>query len=515
MSERITIEDLQGMDPDDFERFVGRAMELEGFFNVLPSGGTGDEGIDLRAEWSVKLPTGDQQHTIWAVQCKRYSNSLNQGDVQKILNAALEPTADLFPVPPDFFLLATSTHLTADATRLIERANHNRAKYGCRFVVWNGDDLARRANTYPDLAEVVVGAPTTPSVSRPPAPAARLALLVDHFEDEVALTFLYDRDGRGPDCLMERVKLSREAFQELVDASRKVGRIGFIGEYSTNAEDAVKELGRRLAHLLPIKICQVLFASQGEYLRITSNWHLLPFELVYDDGASTFLGDQWKIGRVQTTSSSRVAPVHARHPNALVVAATAERIIEDRKIPALPEADKEVEIFADILQQQGFTVTLLRGEAATRKRVAEALASDTFQMIHFVGHGLADDQHKPGLLLAEGIFTFEEFVGTGIAGSIVFLNLCSTGEILNNAASQLFERGATAVVGFIGPVTDPGAGALATTFYTELAQGASLGAAMQKAKARQRMNQPDDQSWASFVLFGDPTRVVMQRDYPS
>src|SRR5262245_36013771 len=123
----LSLGDLQSLPPNEFERLVARLLEAHGFRNVLPLGASGDEGIDIRAEWVEELPTGDTRTTLCAVQCKRYSSSISPKETKQILDAARLPNPDFFPTPPDFFLLATSSQLTKQAKSVIERANKDRA----------------------------------------------------------------------------------------------------------------------------------------------------------------------------------------------------------------------------------------------------------------------------------------------------------------------------------------------------------------------------------------------------
>jgi hypothetical protein len=53
----VTPEALKSLTPDAFEQLVASLLAATGFRNVVSLGGSGDEGIDLRAEWLEELPT--------------------------------------------------------------------------------------------------------------------------------------------------------------------------------------------------------------------------------------------------------------------------------------------------------------------------------------------------------------------------------------------------------------------------------------------------------------------------
>jgi hypothetical protein len=62
----ISPDDLKALEPSAFEQLVAQMLVGSGFRNVVALGGSGDEGIDLRAEWLEELPTGDSRMTVWA-----------------------------------------------------------------------------------------------------------------------------------------------------------------------------------------------------------------------------------------------------------------------------------------------------------------------------------------------------------------------------------------------------------------------------------------------------------------
>jgi CHAT domain-containing protein len=76
------------------------------------------------------------------------------------------------------------------------------------------------------------------------------------------------------------------------------------------------------------------------------------------------------------------------------------------------------------------------------------------------------------------------------------------------ASQQFFRRGASSVFRFLGPVTDEAGKWIAVKFYDELRNGATLGEALHSAKLYQRSRMPEDWSWVSIVLFGDPTSTL-------
>ncbi|MCA1600996.1 MAG: CHAT domain-containing protein [Acidobacteria bacterium] len=83
--------------------------------------------------------------------------------------------------------------------------------------------------------------------------------------------------------------------------------------------------------------------------------------------------------------------------------------------------------------------------------------------------------------------------------------MCGSGSALNALSRVLLAQGGNALVGFVGPVTDHAGRILAAEFYEQVNRGSSLGEAMETARERQKRELRHDLSWASLVLFGDPT----------
>lgn len=147
---QVRPDNLKSLEPKDFEQLIAHLLLACGFQNVYRFIGGNDEGIDIRGQWQAELPTGHHLVTLWAVQCKRYTKSLSRSDIEKFIQTAIAPSKD----PPHIFLIATSSYLTAGARRLIERANDDRTKFGCIFLIWDGEDIANKLMQHQDIAEI-------------------------------------------------------------------------------------------------------------------------------------------------------------------------------------------------------------------------------------------------------------------------------------------------------------------------------------------------------------------------
>jgi CHAT domain-containing protein len=77
-------------------------------------------------------------------------------------------------------------------------------------------------------------------------------------------------------------------------------------------------------------------------------------------------------------------------------------------------------------------------------------------------------------------------------------------------ASSFIRGGALGILGTLWPIFDEGAAEFASSFYDGLLSGKALGEAVRLARLQLRESHPQDVTWASFVLYGDPTLTVLE-----
>src|SRR5205085_7942734 len=77
------------------------------------------------------------------------------------------------------------------------------------------------------------------------------------------------------------------------------------------------------------------------------------------------------------------------------------------------------------------------------------------------------------------------------------------------AVTNLLAAGAGAVLAMRWPVNPQRSREFAVMFYQELADGISLGEALRRARSTMAQRHPDDPSWLCYVLYGDPTGVLV------
>src|SRR3989440_9223472 len=82
-------------------------------------------------------------------------------------------------------------------------------------------------------------------------------------------------------------------------------------------------------------------------------------------------------------------------------------------------------------------------------------------------------------------------------------------EAMEKLASNLLASGAGAVLAMRCPINTQREREFAVLFYQEVADGETLGEAVRRARASMVQHRPEDTSWMSFVLYGDPNQRLV------
>lgn len=143
----------------------------------------------------------------------------------------------------------------------------------------------------------------------------------------------------------------------------------------------------------------------------------------------------------------------------------------------------------------------------------ERLLAEEFHILHFVGHGIYDPAIQSGALILEDETGAPQLVQAGELASalrthrslrLIYLNACegalsSEQGIFTGVAQRLVHDGAPAVIAMQAEISDQAAIDLARTFYTALANGHPVDAAL--TQARVALHAGGNPEWAIPVLF--------------
>src|SRR5262245_16743157 len=217
-----------------------------------------------------------------------------------------------------------------------------------------------------------------------------------------------------------------------------------------------------------------------------------PWEFAYDTGRASFLATE-EIHFVRNVLTNVPADPIARAPGALRILLVAAQPIGFGRL----SIDQEVQII-----QRGFQPLVNAGlveiepyAGVTPDQLHDLLKTGTFQIVHFIGHGVFNEQRRQGCLVFENERGGEVMLGErqvreifckrGL--SLVFLNACESGrggraDFNKGVAQSLVAHGLPALVANQYSVLDSSATSFAQYFYASLAQCLSVGGAAREAR---------------------------------
>jgi len=155
---------------------------------------------------------------------------------------------------------------------------------------------------------------------------------------------------------------------------------------------------------------------------------------------------------------------------------------------------------------------------ASAGTVREALSEDTYNVLHFMGHGTFDRASGEGMLAFEAADGSADLVsGKAFATKlrdlrslgVVVLNACNTARAghqvgaspFRGVATALVLGGVPAVVAMQRPISDRAAIGFSTAFYRHLARGDSIDVALTEGRQAIHSAKPEGFEWATPVLF--------------
>ena len=237
----------------------------------------------------------------------------------------------------------------------------------------------------------------------------------------------------------------------------------------------------------------------------------LPWEYLYNPALNRFLVLSVKTPIVRYLDlPERIRPLAVKPPLRVLV-----MISSPSNYPSL-DVDREwaklKEALGD-LEQRGL-VTLERLEEATLMTLQRRLRWGEYHIFHFIGHGGFDERAQDGVLLLED----EHGRGRRVSGQdlgvllhdertlrLAILNACegartSRSDPFAGTAQSLVQQGIPAVIAMQFEITDEAAIAMAHEFYTALADGYPVDAALAEAR-KAIFAQENDVEWGTPVLY--------------
>lgn len=167
---------------------------------------------------------------------------------------------------------------------------------------------------------------------------------------------------------------------------------------------------------------------------------------------------------------------------------------------------------SDLEQRQ--LITLDRLENASLDALRKAMRRNEYHVFHFVGHGSFDPLTQDGMLILEdeherGRRTSGQYLGQLLSDHrslrLVILNACegartSRSDPFAGVAQSLMQQGLPAVIAMQFEISDDAAIVFAHEFYSALADGYPVDAALSNARSA-IFSQPNELEWGTPVLY--------------
>lgn len=244
----------------------------------------------------------------------------------------------------------------------------------------------------------------------------------------------------------------------------------------------------------------------------------LPWELLWYSAWRSFLALDRRISLVRTLAVPRaVEPMPAGETLECLIASAGPNDVEKLDLAG------EVERIAKALKaQERIHPHFL--DSASVASIRERLLQQPASILHFAGHGYAEEQR--GVVL-EGERKKPRYVEASrwaeqladLHLRLVVLNACSTAapahaadEPFHGVAQALIRAGLPAVVAMREPILDAAGLVFAQKFYGRLARLDTVDAALSEARLALRDQLPDSHSWALPTLFlgGDHGKLFIE-----
>jgi ATP-dependent Clp protease ATP-binding subunit ClpA len=325
------------------------------------------------------------------------------------------------------------------------------------------------------------------------------------------------------------LKMASQSFLSLpqIDLKRQPSKNG-----TTN--DAVHALGRFLFDvLLPEPLQEVFRNLTTDALMLSSNTPEIPWELMASTNElhRSYLCQNVSIGRMALQNrelSSRTSFIDrpTRKPGKrdtqglsvlFLVNPTGER----------PTAEEEVASLCTSLPETITRIILYR-QQANQLEMRIRMNAEALHVLHYSGPApIITATGEPALALAGNsrldTTALEQLLqGQPKRALVFFLSHHTEGrtpttspiqqereEQMEQLANNLMAAGASAVVAMRWSIPSQQARDFMTLFYQDLVDGLTIGEAVRRARLTQAEQLNGDISWATFLLYGDPTQRVV------
>jgi len=256
-------------------------------------------------------------------------------------------------------------------------------------------------------------------------------------------------------------------------------------------------------------------------LSTSGDWANLPWELAWDPLRKCFLAtdEALFVRGVFSAVPAELLPKPTKKLRILILASTPAGTAGIRAEDEIALIKRGFQVLSDT---NSAVVDVYR--ALTPEHLDSIIKPDTYDILHFIGHGVYEDNAREGFL----IFEDERGQARKLAASVlreiiphrglrlVFLNACNSGrpgapstfldkqvsDFNRSVAPALVAAGIPTVIANQYPVLDTSASTFARAFYPLLVEGLSVAEAMRRARITLKfISEPSAIDWAVPILF--------------
>jgi hypothetical protein len=237
----------------------------------------------------------------------------------------------------------------------------------------------------------------------------------------------------------------------------------------------------------------------------------LPWELLYDPSGDFFLAQSNQTPVVRYLELPQpVRPLHTVRPLRLLVLVSSP--LDHLRLDVEHEQKLLSDALAPLVEKGRVEIDWVHN--ATMTELQRRLRRGTYHVFHFVGHGGFDAATQEGVLVLEDEREYGAQVAAHRVASLLrdhrslrlaVLNSCegarnSREDSFAGVATTMVRQGIPAVIAMQFEITDGAAVAFAGEFYTALADGLPVDAALAEAR-KAIFAEPNDTEWATPVLY--------------
>lgn len=312
-------------------------------------------------------------------------------------------------------------------------------------------------------------------------------------------------------------------------------------------DERIADLGTLIFKLFLPEPMQMFLRRTPCALTLTTNdlqmpWELMRFEASGGSDADEVLCLDRCIGRLPMGNTfprlDRPQPLNNPRVRFLLICADDEGKLKgardeiDRIAKALRELEK-ARASDPLSTSLPIDVEVLASPNVNTRTLNYKLRYESYNVIHFAGHAQFDPKQPDlsALVLDKGeLFLAQKIRRLLIGRPLVFLNACDSAraptaeasqdaQVLQSLATYLEQPaeglaasflygGALGCIGSLWPVYDEPASDFAIEFYKEVLGGNVIGEAMRLARREAKRKHPQHLTWATFVLYGNPTFLL-------